>query len=110
MTKQEAAELLEQLYADYSAYSYCDGKRIEEAVAMAVQALHEVEQDNPEKQKAHWQWFDEETGTPFDGYERDWGWECSHCGYVLPDDYDDPDIEPKFWYCMNCGAQMFSEV
>lgn len=37
------------------------------------------------------------------------GWECSNCFYILPDDYDDPDIEPKFRYCMNCGAQMFSE-
>lgn len=43
MTKQEAAELLEQLYADYSAYSYCAGKGIEEAVSMAIQALQEVE-------------------------------------------------------------------
>lgn len=73
MTKQEAAELLEQLYADYSAYSYCAGKGIEEAVSMAVQALQEVKQNNTGKQKAHWKWFDEECGNPLDGYERDWG-------------------------------------
>ncbi len=42
MTKQDAAALLVQLYADYSAYSYCIGKSIEEAVSMAVQALQEV--------------------------------------------------------------------
>lgn len=62
-----------------------------------------------EQKKAHWQWFDEETGNPIDGYERDWGWECSNCFYILPDDFDDLDIEPTFRYCMNCGAQMFSE-
>lgn len=114
MTKKEAAELMVQLYADYSVlcskYGHCISEGMAEAVTIAVQALHEVEQNNAGKQKAHWQWFDEETGTPFDGYERDWGWECSNCFYVLPDDYDDPDIEPKFRYCMNCGAQMFSEV
>ena len=43
MTRQEAAELLEQLYADYSAYNYCAGKGIKEAVTMAIQALQEVE-------------------------------------------------------------------
>lgn len=57
MTKQEAAELLEQLYADYSAYSYCAGKGIEEAVSMAVQVLNEKGQESSGKtknKKAHW--------------------------------------------------------
>lgn len=57
-----------------------------------------------------WEWFDEDTGTPFTGYEREWGWRCSHCGHILPDDFDDPDRIPTYRYCMNCGAQMFSEV
>ena len=47
MTKQEAAELLIQLYADYSVlcskYGYTPGNGTAEAVAMAVQALQEVE-------------------------------------------------------------------
>ena len=53
-----------------------------------------------------WEWFDEETGTPFDGYDRDWGWCCSHCKHELPDDYDDPDYRPMLDYCPNCGAKM----
>lgn len=53
-----------------------------------------------------WEWFDEDTGTPITGYEREWGWRCSCCGYELSDDYDDPDYHPKFNYCPNCGAKM----
>lgn len=53
-----------------------------------------------------WEWFDEETGTPFTGYEREWGWRCSYCGEELPDDYDDPDDSPTFRFCPNCGAKM----
>lgn len=53
-----------------------------------------------------WEWFDEETGTPFTGYEREWGWKCSNCGEELPDDYDDPDNRPTFRFCHSCGAKM----
>lgn len=53
-----------------------------------------------------WEWFDEETGTPIDGYEREWGWRCSCCKIELSDDYDNPDIYPKMKYCFNCGARM----
>lgn len=53
-----------------------------------------------------WEWFDEETGTPITGYEREWGWRCSNCKEELPDDYDDPDCRPELRYCHNCGAKM----
>lgn len=53
-----------------------------------------------------WEWFDEETGTPLTGHEREWGWRCSHCKHELPDDYDDPDYRPMLDYCFNCGAKM----
>lgn len=47
MTKQDAAALLVQLYADYSVlcskYGYRLSKDVAEAVTMAVQALQEVE-------------------------------------------------------------------
>lgn len=48
MTKKEAAELLVQLYADYSVLcskygGYKPGSGTAEAVAMAAQALQEVE-------------------------------------------------------------------
>ena len=55
---------------------------------------------------ARWEWFDEETGTPTTGYEREWGWRCSFCKKELPDDYDDPDCRPTMKYCSNCGAKM----
>lgn len=57
-----------------------------------------------------WEWFDEDTGTPITGYEREWGWRCTHCKEELPDDYDDPDCRPKFRYCCNCGAKMVGET
>lgn len=53
-----------------------------------------------------WEWFDEETGTPIDGYEREWGWRCSCCKIELLDDYDNPDIYPEMKYCHNCGARI----
>ena len=56
--------------------------------------------------RGHWEWFDEDTGTPVTGYEREWGWRCSCCGIELPDDYDDPDRSPEMKYCPNCGAKM----
>lgn len=59
-----------------------------------------------QEQHGRWEWFDEETGTPFDGYERDWGWRCSSCGELLSVDYDDPDITPTFRFCYNCGVKM----
>ena len=47
MTKQDAAAMLVQLYADYSVlcskYGYNPGNGTAEAVAMAAQALQEVE-------------------------------------------------------------------
>ena len=57
-----------------------------------------------------WIWFDENTGTPITGYEREWGWQCSWCKCELPDDYDDPDYYPKLKYCPNCGAKMDGDV
>ena len=53
-----------------------------------------------------WEWFDEETGTPITGYEREWGWRCSQCKEELPDNFDDPDCPPVFRYCCHCGAKM----
>lgn len=54
-----------------------------------------------------WEWFDEDTGTPLTGYEREWGWRCSNCREELSDDYDDPDDRPTFRFCPNCGAKMY---
>ncbi|MEM0531488.1 hypothetical protein WGC32_14300 [Zongyangia sp. HA2173] len=53
-----------------------------------------------------WEWFDEKNGTPIDGWEREWGWRCSTCKCVLNDEYDDPDKQPKYNHCPNCGTKM----
>ncbi len=55
---------------------------------------------------AEWEWFDELNGNPLECQDRDWGWRCSGCKMVLPDDYDDPDSKPDFKYCHECGAKM----
>lgn len=55
---------------------------------------------------AKWEWFDENVGTPIDGYDREWGWRCSKCKDVLEDEYDNPDEKPKMKYCPHCGARM----
>lgn len=56
--------------------------------------------------QGEWEWFDEEHGTPIDGWDREWGWRCSCCKDTLNDEYDDPDSSPKFNFCPNCGARM----
>lgn len=61
-------------------------------------------------QRGCWTWFDIERGNPADGNDRDWGWKCSVCQEVLPDDYDDPEKLPKIRFCPYCGAKMDKEV
>ena len=56
--------------------------------------------------QGEWEWFDQERGTPIDGWDREWGWRCSCCKDTLNDEYDDPDSSPKFNFCPNCGARM----
>lgn len=62
MTKQDAAALLVQLYADCSVlcskYGYNPSNGTAEAVAMAVQALQGVEQCNSGELKEYWQWYE----------------------------------------------------
>lgn len=56
-----------------------------------------------------WDWFDEDTGSPISGYEREWGWRCSNCKTELSDDFDNPDYLPEMNFCPNCGAKMDEE-
>lgn len=56
--------------------------------------------------KGEWEWYDEEIGSPLEGSERDWGWRCSKCKVVLPDDFDDPDNPPAMRFCQWCGTPM----
>lgn len=60
--------------------------------------------------RGEWEWYDEEIGSPLEGVEREWGWRCSKCKIVLPDDFDDPDNPPAMRFCQWCGAPMTNEA
>lgn len=60
--------------------------------------------------RGEWEWYDEEIGSPLEGVEREWGWRCSKCKIVLPDDFDDPDNPPAMRFCQWCGAPMTDEA
>lgn len=61
-------------------------------------------------QRGEWEWYDEEIGSPLEGVGREWGWRCSNCKTVLPDDFDDPDNPPGMRFCPWCGAKMDGDV
>ena len=65
-----------------------------------------ISREQVEKVRGEWEWFDEIVGTPIDGYEREWGWQCSKCKTVLPDEFDNPDDSPAMRFCQWCGAPM----
>lgn len=60
--------------------------------------------------RGEWEWYDEEIGSPLEGVEREWGWRCSKCKIVLPDDFDNPDNPPAMRFCQWCGAPMTDEA
>lgn len=49
-------------------------------------------------------WFERENGNPLDGYDYDWGWQCSECQYEYPPSDDDLEHPPHYNFCPNCGA------
>lgn len=63
-----------------------------------------------------WEWFEEwNPSTPDHPREcEDCGWRCSECKTALEDVvggyWDNPDEEPKLYYCPNCGVRMDKEV
>ena len=76
-------------------------------LVQSISALRPVSREQVEKVwRGEWEWYDEEVGSPLDGIERDWGWRCSKCKVVLPDDFDDPDNPPAMRFCQGCGAPM----
>lgn len=77
-----------------------------EVLVMAMDALRPITREQVEKMRGEWEWFDETVGTPIDGYEREWGWQCSKCKTVLPDEFDNPDDSPAMRFCQWCGAPM----
>lgn len=120
MTREEAIALLNEQYEtckriyDCSAdqrKSYPNVPQFMEALGMALTALRPVRREQVEKVwRGEWEWYDEEVGSPLDGIEREWGWRCSKCKVVLPDDFDDPDNPPGMRFCMWCGAPMTDEA
>ena len=81
------------------------------ALKTALSALRPVRREQVEKVwRGEWEWYDEEIGSPLEGIEREWGWRCSKCKAVLPDDFDDPDSPPAMRFCQWCGAPMTDEA
>ena len=114
MTREEAITQLDLLL------EYCESmmtseypvwRRDCEALQMLIAALRPISRELVEKVwKGEWEWYDEEVGSPLEGIEREWGWQCSKCKVVLPDDFDDPDNPPAMRFCQWCGAPMTDEA
>ena len=81
-----------------------------ESLGIAISALRGPTRKQVGRMKGEWKWFDEEVTAPFEYQEREWGWRCSKCGVVLPDDFDNPDYTPPMRFCENCGAPMTDEA
>ena len=114
MTREEAIEELERLLSHWDDLE--NGKRSfrwysKAAIEVALSALRPVSREQVEKVwRGEWEWYDEEVGSPLEGIEREWGWRCSKCKVVLPDDFDDPDNPPAMRFCQWCGAPMTDEA
>ena len=92
-------------YGDWAMYS-----RELYFIAACISALKGPTREQVEKMRGEWEWFDEEVRAPFEYQEREWGWRCSKCGVVLPDDFDNPYYTPPMRFCENCGAPMTDEA
>ena len=110
MTREETIELK----AAVGRLMYSDNKDIRDYNALIdfiESALRPVSREQVEKVwRGEWEWYDEEVGSPLEGIEREWGWRCSKCKVVLPDDFDDPDNPPAMRFCQWCGAPMTDEA
>ena len=116
MTKREAAlksckDRLEHLKNAPS--HHCGKRQRQRAIELEkvkIEALRPITREQVQKAwRGEWEWFDETVGTPIDGYEREWGWRCSKCKTVLPDEFDNPDDPPTMRFCQWCGAPMTDE-
>lgn len=122
MTREEAIDILEnekmcvnnetcQREECATCSLVMDKDKILTALDMALSALRPISREQVEKVwKGEWEWYDEEVGSPLEGIEREWGWQCSKCKVVLPDDFDDPDNPPAMRFCQWCGAPMTDEA
>ena len=120
MTREEAITILQEKYdycksfydlAAHPEEDYPEMAKYLQALQIALSALRPVSREQVEKVwRGEWEWYDEEVGSPIDGIEREWGWRCSKCKVVLPDDFDDPDNPPAMRFCQWCGAPMTAEA
>ena len=119
MTREEAITYLQEKYdycksfydlAAHPEEDYPEMTKYLQALQIALTALRPVSREQVEKMRGEWEWFDETVGTPIDGYEREWGWRCSKCKTVLPDEFDNPDDSPAMRFCQWCGAPMTDEA
>ena len=120
MTREEAIKRIDEQYKICEEFYYlsanpgkdCPGvMSYMEALAVALSALRPVSREQVEKVwRGEWEWYDEEIGSLLEGIERDWGWRCSKCKVVLPDDFDDPDNPPAMRFCQWCGSPMTDEA
>lgn len=114
MTREEAIKQIESLFEHCEAVMTSDEpvwSQDCEALKVALVALRGPTREQVEKAwRGEWEWFDETVGTPIDGYEREWGWRCSKCKTVLPDEFDNPDDSPAMRFCQWCGAPMTDEA
>ena len=110
MTREEAIKTFEDIL-QLSPTLDETGCSVTEAMKVALSALRPVSREQLEKVwRGEWEWYDEEVGSPLEGIEREWGWRCSKCKVVLPDDFDDPDNPPAMRFCQWCGAPMTDEA
>ena len=120
MKREEAIAILQDKHDECKAFydlaahpedAYPGTKEYMEALQMALAALRGPTREKVEKVwRSEWEWYDEEVGSPLEGIERDWGWRCSKCKVVLPDDFDDPDNPPAMRFWQWCGSPMTDEA
>ena len=118
MTREEAIKWLEEIVQDTDTYWGSCSKALQKELdeqkqvfLLALSALRPITREQvAEVWRGEWEWFDETVGTPIDGYEREWGWRCSKCKSVLPDEFDNPDDSPAMRFCQWCGAPMTDEA
>ena len=80
-----------------------------ETVSVGIVFRAEDAMDKPAPPPSYWAWFEETISNP-NAYEWEYGWRCSKCKSVLPDEYDDPGVPPEFLYCPFCGEKMDAEI
>ena len=108
MTREGAINWFEAYLMDYHDPMEVPDDLPYEVAQTALSALRPVSRERV--WRGEWEWYDEEVGSPLEGIEREWGWRCSKCKVVLPDDFDDPDNPPAMRFCQWCGAPMTDEA